>query len=175
MEHTHSAETGSRAGEQLAAVTNGIVKLFRDYYGRGPTKAKSYLLDDRIVVCVLEETMTTVERTLADNGHGDKVREVRLKFQEVMAAEFMGVVSEAMSGRCSPTTASSRSIPSRFRVLRPRLRTIARTHRVLAIQSSPRPRFSAALKAICRKSEIVIAVRTDALKRVVRGANRRPA
>jgi uncharacterized protein YbcI len=96
MEHTHSPETGSRAGEQLAAVTNGIVKLFSDYYGRGPTKAKSYLLDDRIVVCVLEETMTTVERTLADNGHGDKVREVRLKFQETMAAEFMGVVSQAM-------------------------------------------------------------------------------
>lgn len=96
MEHTHSPETGARLGEQLAAVTNGIVKLFRDYYGRGPTKAKSYLLDDRIVVCVLEETMTTVERTLADSGHGDKVREVRLKFQEVMAAEFMGVVAEAM-------------------------------------------------------------------------------
>ncbi|HEY7454107.1 MAG TPA: Na-translocating system protein MpsC family protein [Thermoleophilaceae bacterium] len=95
MEHSPSAEAG-RVGEQLAAVTNGIVKLFHDYYGRGPTKAKSYLLDDRIVVCVLEETMTTVERTLADNGHGDKVREVRLKFQETMAAEFMGAVSQAM-------------------------------------------------------------------------------
>jgi uncharacterized protein YbcI len=96
MEHTHSPDTGTQAGEQLAAVTNGIVKLFRDYYGRGPTKAKSYILDDRIVVCVLEETMTRVEKTLADNGHGDKVREVRLTFQEAMAHEFKQTVREAM-------------------------------------------------------------------------------
>ena len=92
MEHTHSPDAGTRAGEQLAAVTNGIVKLFRDYYGRGPTKAKSYMLDDRILVCVLEETMTRVERTLVQNGQGDKVRDVRLTFQEAMADEFKGVV-----------------------------------------------------------------------------------
>jgi uncharacterized protein YbcI len=83
-------------GEQLAAVTNGIVKLFRDYYGRGPTKAKSYILDDRIVVCVLEDTMTRVEKTLVDNGHGHKVREVRLTFQEAMAHEFKQTVRDTM-------------------------------------------------------------------------------
>jgi uncharacterized protein YbcI len=96
MEHTHSPDTGTQAGEQLAAVTNGIVKLFHDYYGRGPTKAKSYILDDRIVVCVLEDTMTRVEKTLADNGHGDKVRDVRLTFQEAMAHEFKQTVRDAM-------------------------------------------------------------------------------
>jgi uncharacterized protein YbcI len=96
MEHTQSPDAGSRAGEQLAAVTNGIVKLFRDYYGRGPTKAKSYMLDDRILICVLEETMTRVEKTLVDNGHGGKVREVRLTFQEAMAHEFKQCVRETM-------------------------------------------------------------------------------
>jgi uncharacterized protein YbcI len=96
MEHTHSPESGAQAGEALAAVTNGIVKLFRDYYGRGPTKAKSYILDDRILVCVLENTMTRVEKTLVDNGHGDKVREVRLVFQEAMAHEFKQCVRDTM-------------------------------------------------------------------------------
>jgi uncharacterized protein YbcI len=96
MEHIQSPDSGTQAGEKLAAVTNGIVKLFRDYYGRGPTKAKSYMLDDHIVVCVLEETMTKVERTLVENGHGHKVREVRLTFQEAMAPEFKGCVSEVM-------------------------------------------------------------------------------
>ena len=96
MEHAHSPDTGTHAGEQLAAVTNGIVRLFRDYYGRGPTKAKSYILDDRIVVCVLEETMTKVEQTLVECGQGHKVRDVRLTFQEAMADEFKGVVSESM-------------------------------------------------------------------------------
>jgi len=96
MEHTQSPDAGAHLGEQLAAVTNGIVKLFRDYYGRGPTKAKSYILDDRIVVCVLEETMTRVEKTLVDNGHGNKVREVRLTFQEAMAHEFKQCVRDNM-------------------------------------------------------------------------------
>jgi uncharacterized protein YbcI len=94
MEHIQAPDGEVHGGEQLAAVTNGIVKLFREYYGRGPTKAKSYVLDDRILVCVLEETMTKVERTLVENGHGDKVREVRLTFQEAMADEFMRTVSE---------------------------------------------------------------------------------
>jgi uncharacterized protein YbcI len=94
MEHTQATDGEVHGGEQLAAVTNGIVKLFREYYGRGPTKAKSYVLDDRILVCVLEETMTKVEKTLVENGHGDKVREVRLTFQEAMADEFMGTVTE---------------------------------------------------------------------------------
>lgn len=96
MERIPGPESAARTGEQLAAVTNGIVKLFREYYGRGPTKAKSYLLDDRIVVCVLEETMTTVEQTLVANGDGDMVRQVRLTFQEAMADQFKGTVTEAM-------------------------------------------------------------------------------
>jgi uncharacterized protein YbcI len=96
MEPVHSPEAGARAGEQLANVTNGIVRLFREYYGRGPTKAKSYLLDDRFLVCVLEDTMTTVERTLTAQGHGAKVREVRLSFQEAMADEFKRAVSETL-------------------------------------------------------------------------------
>ena len=96
MEHAHTPDAAVSAGEQLAAVTNAIVGLFREYYGRGPTKAKSYLLDDRILVCVLEETMTKVEKTLVENGHGDKVREVRLTFQEAMADEFEREVARHM-------------------------------------------------------------------------------
>ena len=96
---TQTTDSVSRQGEQLAAVTNGIVQLFREYYGRGPNKAKSYLLDERIVVCVLEETMTTVEQTLFEHGHGDMVRQVRLTFQGAMADEFKGTVEQAMGRR----------------------------------------------------------------------------
>jgi uncharacterized protein YbcI len=96
MDHATAPDTGNHVGEQLAAITNGIVKLFRDYYGRGPTKAKSYLLDDAYVVCVLEETMTTVEKTLVETGKGNMVRQVRLAFQEAMADEFKGIVSRAL-------------------------------------------------------------------------------
>ena len=88
-----------RLGDELAEVTNGIVRLFSKYYGRGPTRAKSYLLEDRYVVTVLRDTMTTVEKTLAENGHIDMVRKVRLTFQEAMAAEFKGVVEQALGRR----------------------------------------------------------------------------
>src|SRR5687767_4905121 len=94
MEPMQSPDSATRSGEQLAAVTNGIVKLFREYYGRGPDKAKSYLLDDRIVVCVLENTMTTVEETLAARGQGGMVRQVRLTFQEAMADRFKRTVED---------------------------------------------------------------------------------
>jgi uncharacterized protein YbcI len=86
-------------GDELAEITNGIVRLFSEYYGRGPTRAKSYLLEDRYVVTVLRDTMTTVERTLAENGHVDLIRRVRLTFQEAMAAEFKGVVERALGRR----------------------------------------------------------------------------
>ena len=98
-ERISTTESVTSQGEQLAAVTNGIVQLFREYYGRGPNKAKSYLLDGYIVVCVLEDTMTTVEQTLAKNGNHDMVRQVRLTFQEAMADKFHGVVERAMGRR----------------------------------------------------------------------------
>jgi uncharacterized protein YbcI len=98
-EHIPTTESVTSQGEQLAAVTNGIVQLFRTYYGRGPDKAKSFLLDAYIVVCVLENTMTTVEQTLVKNGNGDMVRQVRLTFQGAMADEFKGVVERALGRR----------------------------------------------------------------------------
>ena len=98
-ERTTTTESVTSHGEQLAAVTNGIVQLFREYYGRKPTKAKSFLLDGYIVVCVLEDTMTTVEQTLVKNGNIDMVRQVRLTFQEAMREQFEGVVEKAMGRR----------------------------------------------------------------------------
>ncbi|HEV3377778.1 MAG TPA: Na-translocating system protein MpsC family protein [Thermoleophilaceae bacterium] len=86
-------------GDELAEITNGIVRLFSEYYGRGPTQAKTYILEDRYVVTVLRNTMTTVERTLAEHGETDMVRRVRLTFQEAMASSFKGVVEDVLGRR----------------------------------------------------------------------------
>jgi uncharacterized protein YbcI len=94
-----STDLDARHGEALAEITNGIVRLFSEYYGRGPTRAKSFLLDDTYVVTVLRNTMTTVEQTLVEGGHGDQVRSVRLTFQEAMADSFKGVVEAALGRR----------------------------------------------------------------------------
>ena len=81
--------------ERLAVVSNAVVAIFSEFYGRGPTKAKSYAFDN-YVVTVLEDILTPVERTLVDAGQEDLVRRVRLTFQEVVADRFTDAVAEAM-------------------------------------------------------------------------------
>jgi len=99
VDSVEASEGPARLGDYLAEITNGIVRLFSEYYGRGPTRAKTYMLEDRYVVTVLRDTMTTVERTLAENGEADLVRRVRLTFQEAMADSFKGVVEKALDRR----------------------------------------------------------------------------
>ena len=84
-------------GERLAAISNAIVTLFAEYYGRGPTKAKTYAFDNYLIT-VLDDILTTVERTLVDLGEQDLVRKVRLTFQEATADRFTSAVSE-ITGR----------------------------------------------------------------------------
>ena len=81
--------------EQLAAVSNAVVSIFSECYGRGPTKAKTYTFDNFVVV-VLEDLLTTVERTLVNNGEEDLVRRVRLTFQEIEADRFKDAVADSM-------------------------------------------------------------------------------
>jgi uncharacterized protein YbcI len=83
-----------RGGSDLATVSNGIVQLLRETYGRGPTKAKSYL-NDNILLVVLEDILTTVEKTLLDDGKEDLVREVRLTYQSAESNRFKSVVEDA--------------------------------------------------------------------------------
>jgi uncharacterized protein YbcI len=99
VESVEASDGRARLGDHLAEITNGIVRLFSEYYGRGPTRAKSYMLEDRYVITVLRDTLTTVERTLAESGEGDLVRRVRLTFQEAMADSFKGVVEKALDRR----------------------------------------------------------------------------
>jgi uncharacterized protein YbcI len=76
-------------------ISNEIVHLHSEYYGRGPSKAKTYIQDDLVVV-VLEETFTPAERTLIDRGEGDGIHDIRRRFQQVMEDQFKAIVEEAM-------------------------------------------------------------------------------
>ena len=84
-------------GERLAAVSNAIVTIFSECYGRGPTKAKTYAFDNYLFT-VLEDILTTVERTLVDRGEEQLVRTVRLTFQEAFAERITSEVA-AIVGR----------------------------------------------------------------------------
>jgi uncharacterized protein YbcI len=71
-----------------------MVALLKEFYGRGPTRAKSYYEDD-LVVCVLRGGFSRVEQTLLDGGRGAAVIHQRMEFQEVMRDRFAGVIEQA--------------------------------------------------------------------------------
>jgi uncharacterized protein YbcI len=81
----------------LTAISDGIVALLKEFYGRGPTRAKSYYEDD-LVVCVLRGGFSRVEQTLLEGGRGPAVIHQRMEFQELMRERFQTVV-EVATGR----------------------------------------------------------------------------
>jgi uncharacterized protein YbcI len=85
-------------GEVRARISREIVRLQAEYYGKGPTKAKTYIVDDLVVV-VLEESFTRAEKTLAERGEGDAVQHIRRSFQQQMAESFTSVVEQATGRR----------------------------------------------------------------------------
>ena len=85
-------------GQTLSAISDGLVGLLKDYYGKGPTQAKTYYEDD-IVVCLLRGGFTAVEQTLLEGGRGAAVIEQRMAFQDVMRQRFEAVVEHATGRR----------------------------------------------------------------------------
>jgi uncharacterized protein YbcI len=82
------------AGDVRTAISDGIVALLKEYYGRGPERTKTYVSDD-LVVCLLRGGFTRVEQTLFEGGHGEDVIRQRMAFQNVMRKRFEHVVEQA--------------------------------------------------------------------------------
>ena len=88
------AEARQQAGVARTAISNGLVALLKEFYGVGPTQAKTYYHDD-IVVCVMRGGFTRVEQTLLEGGRTSAVIQQRMEFQEVMRRRFTTVVEQA--------------------------------------------------------------------------------
>jgi uncharacterized protein YbcI len=73
------------------------VRLFAEYTGRGPTRART-TIRDRVVVCITEDNRTRAERRLTQEGEGELVVTVRRKFQSTMRDDLVGGV-ELLTGR----------------------------------------------------------------------------
>lgn len=82
----------------LTAISDGMVALVKEFYGRGPTRTKSYYEDD-LVVCVLRGGFSRVEQTLLEGGRGAAVIEQRMAFQDLMRERFIGVIEHATGRR----------------------------------------------------------------------------
>ena len=81
----------------LTAISDGMVALMKEFYGRGPSRAKSYYQDD-LVVCLLRGGFSQVEQTLLEGGRGSAVIQQRMEFQDLMRDRFEAVI-KAATGR----------------------------------------------------------------------------
>jgi uncharacterized protein YbcI len=86
-----SLHEAPKRGEIDAAISNALVGLIREHVGRGPTKART-IHSGKFVLCVLEDTMTKAERTLASAGEEDSVLRIRHSLQQVMGNEMAAAV-----------------------------------------------------------------------------------
>jgi uncharacterized protein YbcI len=82
------------SGDVRTEISDGIVALLKEFYGRGPERTKTYVHDD-LVVCLLRGGFTRVEQTLVEAGRGDDVIRQRIAFQHVMRHRFELVVERA--------------------------------------------------------------------------------
>lgn len=94
----HPAST-SATPEQglLAKISTEVVRTLKDSFGKGPLKAKSYLLDDFLLV-VMRGGATVAEQTMLARGHGDLVREFRQTYQNEMGDDLVAKI-ELLTGR----------------------------------------------------------------------------
>jgi uncharacterized protein YbcI len=94
VEHPASSQEilGPR-GDMRGNISRRIVQLHKEFYGRGPTKAKTYVHGELVVV-LMRGGFTRVEETLLESGRGEAVIQQRMEFQEVMMGRFKEVVAE---------------------------------------------------------------------------------
>ena len=81
----------------LAQISNEMVRAQKTYFGRGPERARSYILDDFLLI-VMRGGLLPVERTMLEGGKQDTVRQYRQDFENEMTGTLIGKMEE-LTGR----------------------------------------------------------------------------
>jgi len=82
----------------LAELSNAMVRLYKDIFGRGPTKSRTSYAGPDLIVATLEDSLTRPERKMAEAGEHGRLRELRMFFQYQHQEDFVGAV-EQITGR----------------------------------------------------------------------------
>jgi uncharacterized protein YbcI len=92
------ADEAVRDQSQAAQISNEMVRLYKSLFGRGPTQARTNYAGPNAIIVTLEHSLTPAERSLADMGEHQRLRDVRLYFQHAREQDFRDVV-ERITGR----------------------------------------------------------------------------
>src|SRR3982750_3436111 len=104
--HTDTQHEQQPDGWLLQDVSNAMVALHKEQFGRGPTKASSHLAGPDALLCVMDDSLPPAERTMVERGEQQRVRESRMFLQVATADEFIATV-EAITGRSVRAFASA--------------------------------------------------------------------
>ncbi|HEV7565803.1 MAG TPA: DUF2294 domain-containing protein [Microbacteriaceae bacterium] len=107
-DHPHQAEHS--AGE-LTQITRAMVAIYKEQFGRGPTHAHSHYAGPHAVVCLLEGTLTPVEKSLAALGEVHQLQSLRQLFQAAAQDQFRTAVEE-ITGRSVVSFLSANDVRS---------------------------------------------------------------
>lgn len=91
-------DDGTREQSILSAISNEMVRIYKEQFGRGPTKTRTHWSGPDIVVVTLEDTFTPAEHSLRKLGEHERLRELRLLFQYAETSVFCEPV-ERLTGR----------------------------------------------------------------------------
>jgi uncharacterized protein YbcI len=95
-----AAETeGTGARSPMLELSNAIVRVYKEAFGRGPTRARAHFAGPDTLVVVLEKSMTVAERNLAQMDEHERIRDARLFFQHSLEAELRAVVQNTLGRR----------------------------------------------------------------------------
>ena len=87
-----------RVTSQLMQVSSAMTLIYKEQFGRGPERVRSFYAGPDSLVCFLENTLTPVERTLATIGEQQRLRDMRMLFQYAAEDEFRSAI-EQITGR----------------------------------------------------------------------------
>lgn len=83
----------------MLEISNAMVRLYKEAFGRGPTKARAQFAGSDTLVVILESSLTVAERNLVAMGEHQRLREARLFFQYALEDQFRQIVEEALGRR----------------------------------------------------------------------------
>lgn len=87
-------DIADKGASALLAVSNAMVRLHKEQFGRGPTHSRTFLAGPDALTCVLEDSLLPAERKMVELGRADRVRESRVAFQAATHDEFVAAVEE---------------------------------------------------------------------------------
>jgi uncharacterized protein YbcI len=102
MDEQQVAERGESSDPQLslkAAISREMVRLYKEQFGRGPTKARTEFAGPDTVVSTLEDSFTPAERKLVAMGELDRLRDMRTYFQHATEGEFCEAIERLVNRR----------------------------------------------------------------------------